>query len=52
MGFWPESHHVLVDRFDFGKLDQRFEEFKGMIAATVAKMPNHLEYTRRLLASQ
>ncbi|MDZ7791549.1 MAG: tryptophan 7-halogenase [Xanthomonadales bacterium] len=52
MGFWPKSHHVLVDRFDFGKLDQRFEEFRRMVDAAVAKMPNHLEYTRRLLASQ
>jgi tryptophan halogenase len=50
MGFWPREHHVLLDRFDFERLDQRFEDLKRMIAETVPQMPNHLDYVRNVLA--
>lgn len=52
MGFWPRSYHPLVEKFDFDRLDQRFEEMKRLIADSVSRMSNHLDYTRRLLASQ
>lgn len=52
MGFWPRSCDPLVERFDFGKLDQRFEEMKRLIADSVSRMSNHLDYKHRLLASQ
>lgn len=52
MGFWPETHDVMIERFEFEKLDERFDEMKRLIAETVAGMPNHVDYVKRLLASQ
>ena len=52
MDFWPSQYDPLLDRFDFVRLDARFNEMRETISSTVRNMPNHQEYLTSLKAQK
>lgn len=52
MGYWPESYDLLLDKFDFSRLESRFDEMKKTIKSTISNMPNHKDYLQRILSNK